>query len=133
MKFTFDWLREHLETDRSITDIVEKLSMIGLEVEGLEDRAEALGSFRVAHVISAKKHPDADRLKVCQVEFGDGDPVQVVCGGDDTVTPPAGCENIAASFPNAQFEILPGLGHASYVEGPDAFNAVLADHLSAKE
>jgi pimeloyl-ACP methyl ester carboxylesterase len=60
-------------------------------------------------------------------------PVQVVCGGDDTVTPPAGCENIAASFPNAQFEILPGLGHASYVEGPDAFNAVLVDHLSAKE
>jgi phenylalanyl-tRNA synthetase beta chain len=86
MKFTFDWLREHLETDRSITDIVEKLSMIGLEVEGLEDRAEALGSFRVAHVISAKKHPDADRLKVCQVEFGDGDPVQVVCGAPNART-----------------------------------------------
>lgn len=80
MKFTFDWLKEHLDTDRPLADIVEKLSMIGLEVEGLEDRAEALASFRVAHVVSAEKHPDADRLKVCQVDYGDGDPVQVVCG-----------------------------------------------------
>ena len=80
MKFTLDWLREHLETDRPLADIVEKLSMIGLEVEGVEDRAEALASFRVAHVVSAEKHPDADRLQVCQVDFGDGDPVQVVCG-----------------------------------------------------
>lgn len=80
MKFTFDWLKEHLETDRPLADIVEKLSMIGLEVEGVEDRAEALASFRVAHVVSAEKHPDADRLKVCQVDYGDGDPVQVVCG-----------------------------------------------------
>ncbi len=80
MKFTFDWLKEHLETDRPLADIVEKLSMIGLEVEGVEDRAEALASFRVAHVVSAGKHPDADRLKVCMVDYGDGDPVQVVCG-----------------------------------------------------
>ncbi len=80
MKFTFDWLKEHLETDRPLADIVEKLSMIGLEVEGVEDRAEALASFRVAHVVSAEKHPDADRLQVCQVDYGDGDPVQVVCG-----------------------------------------------------
>jgi len=80
MKFTFDWLKEHLDTDRPLADIVEKLSMIGLEVEGFEDRAEALASFRVADVVSVEKHPDADRLKVCQVDYGDGDPVQVVCG-----------------------------------------------------
>lgn len=80
MKFTFAWLKEHLETDRPLEDIVEKLSMIGLEVEGLEDRAAALASFRVAHVVSAEKHPDADRLQVCMVDYGDGDPVQVVCG-----------------------------------------------------
>jgi phenylalanyl-tRNA synthetase beta chain len=80
MKFTFDWLQDHLETDRPLSDIVDKLSMIGLEVEGLDDRAEALASFRVAHVVSAEKHPDADRLQVCMVDCGDGDPVQVVCG-----------------------------------------------------
>ena len=80
MKFTFDWLKEHLDTDRPLSDIVEKLSMIGLEVEGVEDRAEALASFRAAHVVSAEKHPDADRLQVCMVDYGDGDPVQVVCG-----------------------------------------------------
>ena len=80
MKFTFDWLKDHLETDLPIKDIVEKMSMIGLEVEGVEDRAADLASFRVAHVVSTEKHPDADRLQVCQVDFGDGDPVQVVCG-----------------------------------------------------
>ena len=80
MKFTFEWLKDHLETDRPLADIIEKLSMIGLEVEGVEDRAEALASFRVAHVVSAEKHPDADRLQVCMVDYGDGDPVQVVCG-----------------------------------------------------
>jgi pimeloyl-ACP methyl ester carboxylesterase len=91
--------------------------------------------------VMARIRPDGYRQAVAMLSGGDihvdarriSLPVQVVCGGDDTVTPPAGCENIAASFPNAQFEILPGLGHASYVEGPDAFNAVLADHLSAKE
>ena len=55
MKFTFAWLKDHLETDRPLSDIVEKLSMIGLEVEGVEDRAEALASFRTAHVVSAEK------------------------------------------------------------------------------
>ncbi|PPR09175.1 MAG: Phenylalanine--tRNA ligase beta subunit [Alphaproteobacteria bacterium MarineAlpha11_Bin1] len=80
MKFTFDWLKEHLHTERPLSDIVEKLSMIGLEVEGVEDRAQSLASFRVALVVSAKKHPDADRLQVCMVDCGDGDPIQVVCG-----------------------------------------------------
>lgn len=80
MKFTLAWLKDHLETDRPLGDIVETLSMIGLEVEGVEDRAEALAAFRVAHVVSAEKHPDADRLKICMVDYGDGDPVQVVCG-----------------------------------------------------
>ena len=80
MKFTFNWLKDHLETDRPLSDIVDKLSMIGLEVEGVNDQAEALASFRVAYVVSAEKHPDADRLQVCMVDYGDGDPVQVVCG-----------------------------------------------------
>ena len=56
-------------------------------------------------------------------------PVTVVVGGADTVTPPEECKKVAESFANSEFEILPALGHASYVEGPDAFNAVLAKHL----
>jgi pimeloyl-ACP methyl ester carboxylesterase len=58
-------------------------------------------------------------------------PVTVAVGGVDTVTPPDGCRKIAGSFAHARFEILPGLGHASYVEGPDAFNALLSEHLEA--
>ena len=57
-------------------------------------------------------------------------PVTVVVGGADTVTPPEECKKVAGSFTNSRFEILPGLGHASYVEGPDAFNAVLIEHLN---
>ena len=94
MKFTFAWLRDHLETDRPLSDIVETLSMIGLEVEGVEDRAAALADFRVAHVVSAEKHPDADRLKVCMVDYGDGDPVQVVCGAPNAR---AGMKGVFAS------------------------------------
>ena len=80
MKFTLSWLKEHLETDASLSEIVEKLTMIGLEVERVEDRAAALAPFTTARVISAEKHPDADRLRVCKVDAGDGKPVQVVCG-----------------------------------------------------
>jgi phenylalanyl-tRNA synthetase beta chain len=80
MKFTLSWLKEHLDTDASLAEIVDKLTMIGLEVERVEDRASALAPFTVARVISAEKHPNADKLKVCMVETGDGAPVQVVCG-----------------------------------------------------
>ena len=80
MKFTFGWLRDHLDTERPLGDIVDTLSMIGLEVEGVEDRAGGLAGFRVAEVVSARQHPDADRLRVCMVDCGDGEPVQVVCG-----------------------------------------------------
>jgi phenylalanyl-tRNA synthetase beta chain len=80
MKFTLPWLKEHLETDASLAEIVDKLTMIGLEVENVEDKADLLKSFVVASVISADKHPNADRLKVCMVDIGDGKPIQVVCG-----------------------------------------------------
>src|SRR5690625_1782711 len=79
MKFTLNWLKDHLETDASLEEIVERLSMLGLEVEGVEDRAAGLEPFTVARVISAEQHPDADRLRVCQVETLEGE-VQVVCG-----------------------------------------------------
>jgi len=80
MKFTLAWLKEHLETDASLAEIVDKLTMIGLEVENLEDKAKAFAPFKTASVISAKKHPNADRLRVCMVDTGQGTPVQVVCG-----------------------------------------------------
>src|SRR5712691_12040760 len=80
MKFTLSWLKEHLDTDASLDAIVDKLTMIGLEVERVEDKAKALAPFTVASVISAEKHPNADKLRVCMVETGDGAPVQVVCG-----------------------------------------------------
>lgn len=79
MKFTLGWLKDHLETEASLEEIVERLSMLGLEVESVEDRAAELRPFTVARVISADPHPNADRLKVCRVETAEGE-VQVVCG-----------------------------------------------------
>ena len=80
MKFTVPWLKEHLETDAPLTEIVETLTMIGLEVENVEDKASLLKPFVIATVISAEKHPNADRLRVYMVDTGDGKPIQVVCG-----------------------------------------------------
>ncbi len=80
MKFTLSWLKEHLETEASLEEIVDKLTMIGLEVEHVEDKAKELAPFIVARVVSAEKHPNADKLKVCMVDAGDGALVQVVCG-----------------------------------------------------
>jgi len=84
MKFTFSWLKEHLDTDEPLEKIADKLTMIGLEVEHIEDKAKALAPFVIAKVISAEQHPNADRLRVCMVDYGqvaNGDkPLQVVCG-----------------------------------------------------
>ena len=79
MKFTLSWLKEHLETDATLDAIVLALTRIGLEVEGVEDPGAALAAFRVARVLSAARHPQADKLQVLMVDAGDG-PVQVVCG-----------------------------------------------------
>jgi len=80
MKFTLSWLKMYLDTDASLEAIVDKLTLIGLEVEAVEDKAKALASFTVAKVISAEKHPNADKLRVCMVDTGGAAPVQVVCG-----------------------------------------------------
>jgi phenylalanyl-tRNA synthetase beta chain len=81
MKFTLSWLKEHLDTDEPLEKLADKLTMIGLEVEHIEDKAKALAPFTIARVISAEQHPNADRLRVCMVDTGDGGaPVQVVCG-----------------------------------------------------
>src|SRR6478735_8519599 len=81
MKFTLSWLKEHLDTDEPVEKLADKLTMIGLEVENIDDKAKALAPFTIARVISAEQHPNADRLRVCMVDTGDGRaPVQVVCG-----------------------------------------------------
>ena len=80
MKFTLAWLKDHLDTEEPLDAIVDKLTMIGLEVENVENKGKALAPFTIARVISAEQHPNADRLRVCMVDTGAGDPVQVVCG-----------------------------------------------------
>ncbi len=80
MKFTLSWLREHLDTDAGLDEIVERLTMIGLEVEDVTNRADPLKPFRIAKVLEAGQHPNADRLRVLKVDTGEGDPVQIVCG-----------------------------------------------------
>ena len=81
MKFSLSWLKEHLDTDEPVEKLADKLTMIGLEVEKIEDKAKALAPFTIARVISAEQHPNADRLRVCMVDPGNGSaPVQVVCG-----------------------------------------------------
>ena len=85
MKFTLSWLKEHLETDADARTIAKTLTNIGLEVESLEDRGAVLKDFIVAHVVSAEKHPNADKLKLCRVDTG-SDIVQVVCGAPNAHT-----------------------------------------------
>jgi phenylalanyl-tRNA synthetase beta chain len=79
MKFTLSWLKSHLITDASLNRITDTLTQIGLELEGVENRGAALESFRIAHVIEAVQHPNADRLRACKVDTGNGI-VSVVCG-----------------------------------------------------
>jgi len=85
MKFTLSWLLDHLETDASLDEIANKLTAIGLEVEGVEDKAAELAPFTIAHVVEARQHPDADRLRVCIVDTGE-EQVQVVCGAPNART-----------------------------------------------
>lgn len=87
MKFTYSWLKEHLDTTASVQEIASTLTAIGLEVEKVDDPAEKLGVFTIARVIEAKQHPNADRLRVCQVEIAPGrPPVEVVCGAPNART-----------------------------------------------
>lgn len=92
MKFTLNWLKDHLETAAPLDEIVAALTDLGLEVDGVEDPARALGAFTIARVIEAKPHPDADRLRLCRVETKPEGPegpsveVQVVCGAPNART-----------------------------------------------
>ena len=103
MKFTLSWLREHLDTQASLDAITTTLSAIGIEVEGVEDHAASLASFRVARVIEAVQHPNADRLRALRVDLGDGREYSVVCGAPNARTGLVG----VAAVPGAY---IPGTG-----------------------
>jgi phenylalanyl-tRNA synthetase beta chain len=85
MKFTLSWLKEHLDTTAHAAAVAKTLTDLGLEVEGIEDRAQVLAPFTIGYVVEAKQHPNADRLRVCQVDTGNGI-VQVVCGAPNART-----------------------------------------------
>jgi phenylalanyl-tRNA synthetase beta chain len=80
VKFTLSWLKEHLDTGASAAEIAETLTRIGLEVEGVDNPAKRLAPFSIARVLTAERHPQADKLQVLTVDSGAGEPVQVVCG-----------------------------------------------------
>jgi phenylalanyl-tRNA synthetase beta chain len=103
MKFTLDWLKDHLETTASAADIAAALTTVGLEVEGVEDQGRALAPFVVARIVEAKKHPNADKLQVCKVDAGTGELLNVVCGAPNART---GLKSVFA-FPGTY---IPGSG-----------------------
>ena len=74
MKFTLSWLKSHLDTQASLTEITDMLTRIGLELEGVDDPGASLAPFRVAQVLAAEPHPNADRLRVCTVDAGGAKP-----------------------------------------------------------
>jgi phenylalanyl-tRNA synthetase beta chain len=80
MKFTLSWLKAPLDTTADLGTIAAKLTDIGLEVEGIEDAGARLKDFTVAEIVSAEKHPNADKLRLCMVDAGDKEPLQIVCG-----------------------------------------------------
>lgn len=80
MKFSLFWLKQYLATEASVEEIARTLNAIGLEVEGVDNPADKLAGFRVAKVLTADRHPNADKLQVLTVDTGEGEPLQVVCG-----------------------------------------------------
>ncbi len=102
MKFTLSWLKTHLETDATLQQITDTLTRIGLELEDVEDRGAALAAFRIARVIEAVQHPNADRLRVCTLDLG-GSTATVVCGAPNARTGMKGVFAAPGSF-------IPGTG-----------------------
>jgi phenylalanyl-tRNA synthetase beta chain len=122
MKFTLSWLKDHLETDATLDQITEALTDLGLEVEEVIDPAQTLGAFRIAHVIEAAQHPDADRLRLCRVETwpdgpdGASEIVQVVCGAPNARSGMRGVfAPVGTHVPGTGVDLKPGVirGQAS--------------------
>jgi len=107
MKITTTWLKDHLDTKLNENQIIDKLTDIGLEVESVDSQSNNLDSFLVARITRAEKHPNADRLKVCDVDIGTKNPVKVVCGASNakegllTIYAPPG-----ATIPKNQMKLV---------------------------
>ncbi len=109
MKFTLSWLKDHLDTSASLAEIVDALTRVGLEVESVEDPARKYEGFVIASVIEAKQHPNADRLKVCIVDAGQGQ-VQVVCGAPNARTGMKGVFSpVGAYIPGKKLTLTKGV------------------------
>src|SRR5271166_3059481 len=109
MKFTLSWLKDHLETSAPLAEVVDALTRVGLEVESVEDPSRKYDGFVVASVIEARPHPNADRLKVCIVEAGQG-PVQVVCGAPNARTGMKGVFSpVGAYIPGKKMTLAKGV------------------------
>ena len=106
MIITIPWLKEHLKTSAKESEIIEKLTDIGLEVEGIKENSGGMGKFKIAKVLKAEKHPNADKLKVCDVTIGGKEILKVVCGAPNaregliTIYAPPG-----AVIPKTNFEL----------------------------
>ena len=123
MKFTLSWLKEHLDTQASARDIAHALTMAGLEVEGLNDRAKDLKPFVIARVVEARQHPNADRLRVCMVDYGAGAAVQVVCGAPNARTGMKGVFAPAGSYiPGTKLDLKKG-----NIRGEDSNGMLLSE------
>ena len=85
MKITFDWLKDHLKTNLKEKDLLEHLTNIGLEVESVENFSADNELFKIAKIVRTEKHPNADRLKICDVNVGDQDIKKVVCGASNAI------------------------------------------------
>ena len=106
MIITIPWLKEHLKTNAKESEIIDKLTNIGLEVEGIKENSGEMGKFKIAKVLKADKHPNADKLKVCDVTIGGKEILKVVCGAPNaregliTIYAPPG-----AVIPKTNFEL----------------------------
>ena len=106
MIITLPWLKEHLKTNANENEIINKLTNIGLEVESVKENAGELSEFKIAKIIKAEKHPNADKLKVCDVNIGGKETLKVVCGAPNardgliTIYAPPG-----AIIPKTKFQL----------------------------
>ena len=123
MKITTNWLKDHLDTKLNENQIVDKLTDIGLEVESVDSQSNNLDSFLIAKILKTEKHPDADRLKVCEVDIGTKDSVRVVCGAPNakegllTIYAPPG-----ATIPKNQMKLV-----VSKIRGVTSFGMLCSD------
>ena len=106
MIITIPWLKEHLKTTAKESEVIDQLTKIGLEVEGIKENFENMSTFKIAKIIKVEKHPNADKLKVCDVSIGGKEILKVVCGaqnakeGSVTIYAPPG-----AIIPKTKFEL----------------------------